>query len=176
MKAEFVNSFLVPARDTWRMDLGHTLTLDSYCLDTKVTTTEDVTAVIRLNGELQGNVLYGFSLETAKSVASVVAGIGMVDLREAGLSALGDFISVIATRASAYLSERGYSPQIFPPFLIQNKGARFDPKSRKREIEQVRVVFTSGLGILNVRIGITEPSSNSADLAWLKMNMKMNNR
>lgn len=176
MKAEFVNSFLVPARDTWKMALGHTLAVDSYCLDTNVTTTEDVTAVIRLSGSLQGNVLYGFSLEAAKSVASVVTGIGMVDLSEAGLSALGDLISVITTRAGAYLSERGYSPQIFPPFLIQNKGARFAPKSRKKEVEQVRVVFTSGLGILNVRIGITEPSSNSSDLAWLKMNMSMNAR
>ena len=176
MKAEFVNSFLIPARDTWRMALGHTLTLDSYCLDTNVTTTEDITAVIRLSGELQGNVLYGFSLETAKSVASVVTGIGNVDLREAGLSALGDLISGITTRASVYLRERGYSPQILSPFLIHNKGARFDPKSKKKEVEQVRVVFHSGLGILNVRIGITEPWSKSSDLAWLKMNMSMDSR
>ena len=104
----------------------------------------------------------------------MVTGTGMVDLREVGLSALGDLISVITTRASVYLSKRGYSPQIFPPFLIQNKGARFDPKSKKKGVEQVRVVFTSCLGALNVRIGITEPPSNSADLAWLKMNM--NNR
>ena len=74
MKEEYVNPFLVPAMQIWELKLGCSLDIKKYFPMTGRDTTEDITAVIRVKGPLEGNVLYGFDNDTARSVASVMLG------------------------------------------------------------------------------------------------------
>ena len=80
MKAECVNSFLTSAKYVWHEILGCTLNLQSYFLVIDRVTTSDVTAIIRLKGGLEGEVLYGFDAETAQSVVAKMTGTHVDDL------------------------------------------------------------------------------------------------
>ena len=74
MKEEWINSFLAPAKLVWQKELGQTLELAGAQMVSNQYTTDDITAIIGVSGQLQGNVLYGFSEETTKSIISVMVG------------------------------------------------------------------------------------------------------
>ena len=70
MKEEQLNSFLTPAKLVWEEELGEDLQVVSANLVSSQFTTDDVTAIIGVSGKLEGNVLYGFTEDTALAVVS----------------------------------------------------------------------------------------------------------
>ncbi len=153
MKEEYVNSFLAPTKLVWEKELGHTLELAGMDLVSNQFTTDDVTAVIGVSGRLEGNVLYGFSQETAYAVMSLMLGEPVNDLNnEMGLSAIGEIANMITGNAATRLSQVGYPCNISPPVIIEPLGSRFTTFGTS----QIRVTFKSPLGPLSVRLSLYE--------------------
>lgn len=153
MKEEWVNSFLAPAKLVWEKELGQTLELSSAQMVSNQYETEDITAIIGVSGRLQGNVLYGFSEETSKSITNVMLGEdpGQIS-NEMGLSAIGEIANIITGNAATTLAELGYSCDISPPVVIEPVGTRFTTVGTS----QMLVSFASTLGGLSVRISLFE--------------------
>jgi len=153
MKEEWVNSFLAPAKLVWEKELGQALELEGAQMVSNQFTTDDVTAIIGVTGRLQGNVLYGFSEETAKSIISVMLGedSGQIS-NEMGLSAIGEIANVITGNAATKLAQLGYVCTISPPVVIEPVGTRFTTVGES----QMLVNFASSLGSLSVRISLYE--------------------
>lgn len=165
MKEEYVNPFLVPAKNVWEKMLGCTLDVNQYFPTTNQITTEDITAVIRIKGPLfVGDVLYGFDTETALSVASVMLSQKVEDLDEVALSALGELVNIISGNAATLLETAGYENRISPPLIVRFKGSHVIPTKTK----QIQVVFTSALGSLHVRIALYDSQRQSLALDWLQ--------
>ncbi len=74
MKQECVNPFLAPAKLVWERELGLPLELSSVFAVSHKFTTEDITAVIGVSGELVYNILYGFPQITARGIIDIMAG------------------------------------------------------------------------------------------------------
>ena len=165
VKEQYVNPFLVPAKQVWEKMLGCALDVKRYFPTTNLVTTEDITAVIRIKGPLfMGDVLYGFDTETAMSVASVMLRKNVEDLDEVALSALGELVNIISGNAATLLATAGYENRINPPLIIQFKGSRVISKKTK----QIQVIFTSALGNLHVRIALYDSRGRSLALGWLQ--------
>ena len=96
MKEEFVNSFLAPAKLVWTKELGECLEMAGAQVVSNQFTTDDLTAIIGISGRIEGNVLYGFSNETALAVVRRMIGEDVESYRdELGLSALGEIANMI---------------------------------------------------------------------------------
>ena len=152
MKEEWVNSFLAPAKMVWEKEMGATLEVVSAEVTANQFTTDDLTVIIGVSGRLEGNVLYGFSEDSAQSIVGVMMGEPVTSINdELALSAIGEIGNMITGNAAARLAQLGYTCSISPPVMINPAGSRFTTV-----VPQILVKFTSPLGGLAVRIGLTE--------------------
>ena len=152
MKEEYVNSFLTPAMLVWGMELDVPLDFTGAKAVANQYTTDHLTAIIGINGDLKGSVLYEMSEETALLVAGRMMGESLTSLNEVALSAIGEIANMITGNAATELSSYDYQCQLTPPVLIKPSHATmFTPES-----PQILANFTSELGELNVRICLTE--------------------
>ena len=155
MNEEYVNSFLVPARLVWKKELGDELAVTSAEVVSHQFTTDAVTAIIGVSGYLEGNVLYGFTEETAKRIVSTMAGEEIKDIRnDLGLSALREIANMISGNAATHLAQAGYPCQISPPVMVEPRDSRFTTLGSS----QILVSFSSAHGALSVRINLRETS------------------
>ena len=116
MKEEYVNSFLVPVRLVWEKELGQPPELAGAEVVSHQFTTDSIAAVIGVSGRLKGNVLYGFSEQTAKQVVGTMMVEEVQSVSdEMGLSALGEIANMITGNAAAQLYSLGYECNISPP-------------------------------------------------------------
>ena len=152
MKEEFVNPFLSPAITVWEKELGQPLTLDSAKAVSHRYTTNDITAVIGITGKLKGNVLYEFRKGTAKAVAETMIGEEIERLDELAMSALGELANMISGNAATMLAQSGYQCDISPPMMLEPKGSTLTFTTGS----QIQVLFSSPLGPLAIRVGLTE--------------------
>ena len=161
MRAEYVNPFLAPAQNVWQRMLGQELDLDEYAMMSEQVTTEDITAIIRVRGLVEGHVLYGFDIDTAKAVASVMMEEEVEEFDEIALSALGELANVISGNAATELSSYDYRCDLTPPVIIKPTNATvFTPES-----PQILASFSSEFGQLSVRICLTESLVRSGVVA-----------
>ena len=142
MREEYVNPFLAPAKLVWEKELNCDLDLEEFAAVSDEFTTDDVTVVIRVKGLVEGNVLYGFDIETAKAIAGTMMGEDIDELDEIALSALGELANMISGNAATELAAAGFFCQISPPLLLWPAGCRFTDKLTT----QILVVLDSDLG------------------------------
>ncbi len=153
MKEEYVNSFLAPAKLVWEKELKQALEYVKAELVAHQFTTEDITTIIGISGKLEGNVLYGMSVDTAKRIVSTMMGEEVKTWKDdMGLSALGELANIITGNAATRLSQLGYPCQISPPVMIEPAGSRFTTNQGP----QILVHFNSKVGELRVRISLKE--------------------
>ena len=113
-----------------------------------------MTVIIGVSGRLEGNVLYGFSEESAQSIVGVMWGEPVSTVNdELALSAIGEIGNMNTGNTAASLAQLGYTCNISPPVIINPAGSRFTTV-----VPQILVKFTSSVGGLAVRIGLTENS------------------
>jgi chemotaxis protein CheX len=113
---------LGPAKLVWERELDLPLELSSVSAVSHKLTTEDITAVIGVSGELVGNVLYGFLLSTARGITDIMAGPDFELDSELSLYALGELANMITGNAATELSSNDFICNIAPPVLIQSSG------------------------------------------------------
>jgi len=150
MKAEFVNAFLEPAISVWGKELGVELTFGEAEAVTGVFTTEDLTAIIGVTGKLKGNVFYELSNGTAKTVAEAMCGMEFETMDEMALSAIGEMANMITGNATTALAATNFVCDISPPVLLP-RGASVTVSN-----PQIRAHFTSSLGDMSIRVGLSE--------------------
>ena len=74
------------------------------------------------------------------------------EINEMGLSALGEIANVITGNAATLLADAGWPCEISPPVIIEPAGSRFTTVAAN----QILVTFNSNMGILRIRIALSE--------------------
>ena len=115
MKEEYVNAFLTPFVHVWEKELAVKLTLSGAEQAASQYTTTELTALIGLSGQLEGNVVYGFSQDCAKTIAGRMIGQEVVEMDELSLSAIGELANMITGNAATLLANMGAVCEITPP-------------------------------------------------------------
>jgi len=85
-------------------------------------TSQELTVVVGVVGEIEGVALYGLSVVTALKIASAMIGQELVSLDEMALSAISELGNMISGRAATLLSEANVQCDITPPTVIQGVG------------------------------------------------------
>ncbi|MBC7286479.1 MAG: chemotaxis protein CheX [Armatimonadetes bacterium] len=85
-------------------------------------TTNEITVVVGVTGQIQGMGLYGMSVATALKVAGAMMGQELVALDEMALSAVSELGNMVSGQAATLLAEAGLQCDITPPTVIRGVG------------------------------------------------------
>ena len=118
MQADLINIFIRAALDVLEQETGREATAGSVRVLSSAQTSEEVTVMIGVSGEVRGMVLFGMSERTAKGIVSRMMGEPCPlfdELAQSGIAEMGNVITGVATQG---LEKAGYDVTIAPPALI----------------------------------------------------------
>lgn len=107
----------------------------------------DVTTVICLKGNLQGNVALSMNQDTAKKlVSAMMMGMGISVIDDMAKSAIGEFSSIMAGTASTMIASLGIKFQISPPIVLLEY-------SDINPFETLAIDFETQIGKIELNVG-----------------------
>lgn len=121
MKAEYINPFLESAKlvieqvvqvrpETGQLGLKDIKFVENY-----------IWIQIGLNGQMNGDIVFGLSEEVAlKMVSAMMGGFAISEMDEIGRSAISELGNMISGNASTMLFNQGVRVDITPPKVIQS--------------------------------------------------------
>lgn len=122
MKVEVINPFIQAAREVLESELGADPERGELHVRKSACTTNEVTTVVGVTGQVSGIVLYSMSLATAIGLVSRMMGQEFAEFDALAQSGIGELGNVITGRAGVLLSEAGYPSNITPPALVIGEG------------------------------------------------------
>ena len=146
-------SFTIPIINIWESELGETV-------DKKASNPADVLydasaiiAVVGVTGKLSGDVLYGFTQETAMAIASKMIGEPLEALDEMALSAICELANMITGNAATLLAEAGMACEITAPVMMDPTELAMCSSPGD---DAFMTTFASSLGELNIKVSLSE--------------------
>ncbi len=155
MNIKFLNPFIEAARDVLKAEAGLTITRGTLSLQKSSLTTDELTVLIGVVGQVQGVVLYGLSVPTGLALVSKMMYQEFTELDSLAQSGIAELGNVITGRASINLADAGYVSNISPPTLIRGRGIRVSTLDFPRVI----VPLESEIGEITVNLALREGAS-----------------
>ena len=122
MNVKFMNPFVDAARDVLKAECGIEVTRGNITLQKSALTSDEITVLISLVGQVQGVVLYSLSIQTGLALVSRVMGQEFTEFDNLAQSGVAELGNVITGRATINLAEAGFEANLSPPTMIQGKG------------------------------------------------------
>ena len=123
MNVKFLNPFVEAAHEVLQAETGLALTRGDLFLEKEAFRTDEVTVILGIIGQVEGNVFYSMTERTAIGLAERMMNEtfeSFIELAQSGIAELGN---VITGRASVKLSHNGYESTISTPTMLLGKGA-----------------------------------------------------
>jgi len=152
LKAELVNPFLEAAFEVFETETGFKLEKGPLSVQKSSLTSQEVSVLIGVTGEIHGQVIYGISSKSAKKIAAEMIGQTVPlldDLAQSAISELGNMITGLAT---VKFGEAYSSLAITPPTLIIGTNVLISTI----DIQRLYIVLMSELGDIEVSIALKE--------------------
>lgn len=150
MDVRFLNPFLVAVFEVLEKEVQAQIVKGKITLEKSAYTTEDVSILIGLTGQVEGMVIYGMSEDTAKSIVSRMMGQDWHLLDEMAQSAIGELGNMITGHASMELSKEGFESRISPPMLIVGDGTLISTL----DIQRLIVPLKTQYGMFNIHLAL----------------------
>jgi chemotaxis protein CheX len=118
MQAEIINVFIKAATDVLQQETSETATAGSVKVLSSAQTSEEVSVMIGVNGDMRGMIILGMSEMTAKAIVSRMMGEPCPLFDDMAQSGIAEMANVISGCASQGLEGLGVHMNISPPALI----------------------------------------------------------
>lgn len=132
MKVEYIQPFISAAIDVIKAELGMDATLGELAAEKNSSTTQEVTVLIGVTGQVEGIVLYGISKPMASEIVLLLTGERHPVFDDVVESAVAELGNVISGRALAHFEEQGVQCRISPPTVIVGRGTIISTVDIKR--------------------------------------------
>lgn len=152
MKADLLQPFVTAAARVLEAELGMAARPGEVTEQNSGLTTREVTVLIGIAGQVEGNVLYGADRATALRVAGIMMGEEPADIDDTSMSAIAELGNMITGQAAALFEQSGLRCTISPPSVILGEGSHL----RSVGIPILVVPFSVDAGILDVAISVRE--------------------
>ncbi len=103
MKAEYLNPFLMASNSVLEMVLGSRPVQGTLAAQPTTGSSHECSVVCGVTGQVQGQVIYGMSYETADNIASAMLGQKIEEFDALASSALGELGNMISGNAMQFL-------------------------------------------------------------------------
>lgn len=167
MNVKFLNPFIEAVIEVLKAECQVEVTRGNLSLQKSAMTSEDITVLISLIGQVQGVVLYSMSISTGLGLVSRVLGQEFTKFDSLAQSGVAELGNVITGRATVKLSQAGYSSNISPPTLIEGKGVSISTL----DFSRVVVPLTTDLGPVVTHLALRESPPGMADTNPVPLNL-----
>jgi len=123
-------------------------------------TTQQVTIVAGVSGQISGTALYGMSLVTAQKIASALMQSELTVLDEMAWSALSELGNMITGNAITLLANNGYDVNISPPSVIRGRNIEISTKT-----PAIVVPMMTQQGLVEINVALEENDMAQAKAA-----------
>jgi chemotaxis protein CheX len=130
MKVEFINPFVQAVTEVLESELGTAPERGSIGLQRSAYTSNEVTAVVAVAGDVAGMVMFAMTAKTAQGMVSKMLGQDFPD-------------NVITGRAAVLLSEAGFPSDLAPPMLLIGKNTMISTLDVQRLVIPMETEFGS---------------------------------
>jgi chemotaxis protein CheX len=117
-----MNPFIEAAVEVLKVECNIQAQRGNLTLHKSAMTTNEVTVLLSMIGQVQGVVMYGLSIETARNLVSRVMEQEFPEFDSLAQSGTAELGNVITGRATIKLSKAGIASNISPPTLILGQG------------------------------------------------------
>ena len=119
MKTEYINPFIKGAFSVMEAVLGAKPAKGEPFMQPTTFSSQQCNIALGITGQVQGNVTFGMSLETADKIAAAMVGQENLEFDALAASALGELGNMICGNAAQQLHEAGWICDITPPTIMR---------------------------------------------------------
>lgn len=159
MDVKFLNPFVEAAVEVLKAEIGVSVERGQLSLHQSAMTTDEVTVLIHLVGQVHGVVLYGMNSQTGIRFVTQILGQEFNQLDSLAQSGIAELGNVISGRATIKFSQAGYNSNISPPTLITGKGVQISTL----DFPRIVVPLETNLGSLTVHLALRENLNGKSD-------------
>jgi chemotaxis protein CheX len=152
MNVKFLNPFIDAAGEVLKAEMGAKVERGDLSLQKSALTTDDVTVLINLVGQVYGVVMYGMPKETGLKMVSTILGQELNELDSLAQSGIAELGNVITGAATVKFSQSGYQANISPPMVITGKGIQVSTL----DFPRIVVPLDTHMGRLTVHLALRE--------------------
>lgn len=152
MNVNYLNPFLKAAKSVLAAELGVQVDRGTVTVENAAYTSQEVTVLLSVVGDIQGIVLYSMDTSMALAMVSLMLGEEQAEFDELAQSGIAEMGNVITGVVTTYLAEAGYRCSISVPTLIVGKGMMLSTLDFKRMV----VPLTTTLGNMSIHIALRE--------------------
>jgi chemotaxis protein CheX len=150
MRAEFINPVLQAASEVLEAELGTAPRRGAIGLQRSAYTSNDVTALVAVTGDLAGVVMYSMTADTARAIVSRMIGQEFPELDALAQSGIAEIGNVITGRAMVLLSEAGFASDLAPPMLIVGRNSMISTL----DVQRLVIPFKTAFGTIEVQVAL----------------------
>ncbi|HEX2998122.1 MAG TPA: chemotaxis protein CheX [Anaerolineales bacterium] len=120
-------------------------------------TSDDITVLINLVGDVYGVVMYGMPLSTGLNMVSKIMGQDFAELNPLAQSGVAELGNVISGQATIRFSEAGYHSNISTPTVLIGKGMEISTL----DFHRIVVPLETQYGAFTVHIALREKAAGT---------------
>lgn len=150
MRAEFINPFLQAATEVLETELGAPPKRGSIGLHRSAYTSDEVTAVVAVTGDVSGIVLITMAEKTAIDIVSKLMGQEFEEFDALAQSGIAEIGNVITGRAAVLLAEAGFSSDLAPPMLLVGRGTMISTL----DVQRLVIPMETDIGKLDIQVAL----------------------
>jgi chemotaxis protein CheX len=150
MRAEIINPFLQAASEVLESELGSPPQRGAIGLQRSAYTSDEVTAVVAVTGEVAGIVLFAMTETTARALVSKMMGQDFPEFDALAQSGIAEIGNVITGRAAVLLSEAGFASDLAPPMLIVGCGSMISTL----DVQRLVIPMVTEFGEIEIQVAL----------------------
>lgn len=154
MRVEFIEPFVKAGLEVIELYTKSPLYRGSLSVRRTSFTTEDVSIVAGVSGEVMGTAIYAMPLQTALNLASAMMGEQVKVMDELSWSAIAELGNIITGHATRLLFDAGLDCHMSPPSVI--RGANMEITT---SVAALVVPLSTQSGVFEIYVAIEEASS-----------------
>lgn len=155
VNVKFLNPFLDAASEVLHAEVNMDVKKGNLSLQKSALTTNDVSVLINLVGQIQGVVIYEMSVATGMAVVSRILGQEFTEFDNLAQSGIAELGNVISGKATVEMSKAGYDSTISPPTMILGKGIQISTI----DFNRIVVPLETEVGEIVVHLALQESTA-----------------
>lgn len=155
MNVEILKPFAEAAAEVLAFEVKTPVKKGNLSLQKSAMTTNDITVLLNLVGEIHGVVLYCLSNTVGLKMVSKILEQDFTELDSMAQSGIAELGNVITGRAIVKISQAGYRVDISPPTVITGKAVKISTL----DFARIVVPLETEMGTLEVHLAIRENKS-----------------
>lgn len=152
MDAKLLNPFIQAAVEVLKAEVGAEVSRKEIFLQKSALTSDDITVLINLIGDVYGVVMYGMPAATGLKLVSRIMGQDFAELDSLAQSGVAELGNVISGQATIRFSEAGYHSNISTPMVLTGNGIEISTLDFSRLVVPLETQF----GLFTVHLALRE--------------------